>query len=93
MKSSKPGVIIKIAVAIFAIFFVVTLVQQRIRRDELKREFEQLQIEVEQSELYVKKLQNILSSDFDLEYVKGVAKDKLNLVLPDEIIFYNDIAG
>ena len=93
MKSNKPGVIIKIAVGVFVIFFVVTLFQQRIRRDELKREYEQLKIKVEKSELYVKKLENILSSDFDLEYVEGIAKEKLNLVLPDEIIFYNDIAG
>lgn len=93
MKSSKPGVVIKLAIAVFVVFFLVTFFQQRIKRDELKREYEQLLSKVEQSEAYIKKLENLLASDFSIEYVAGVAKDKLNLVLPDEIIFYNDITG
>lgn len=93
MKNDKPGLIIKLAVAVFVIFFIVTVFQQRIRRDELKREYQQLLAKVEDSEAYVKKLENLLASDFDNDYVEGVAKDKLNLVLPDEIIFYNDVNG
>lgn len=93
MKTKKPGIAIKIALGVFVIFFLVTIFKLKIDLDTLGREYAQLQAKVEESEAYVKKLENLLASEFDEEYVEGVAKDKLNLVLPDEIIFYNDIAG
>lgn len=93
MTNKKPGVIIKLALAVFVIFFIVTIFKLKIEIDDLSREYEQLQAKVEESEAYVKKLENLLSSDFSDEYIEGVAKEKLNLVLPDEIIFYNDIVG
>ena len=36
-------------------------------------------------------LKNKLETPFDDEYVAEIAKKKLNLVMPDEVIFYNDL--
>ena len=93
MKAHKPGFAVKIALAVFAVFCLVTVFRLKIELDELGREYEQLQSKIDTSEAYVRRLENRLAADFDEEYVEGVAKDKLNLALPEEIIFYNDIAG
>ena len=92
-KKKKMSVAVKIAVGFFALFFIITYFNQRIELDELKRDYSNKVEQLEKTQAYVRKLENLLSSDFDDEYVERVAKDKLNLVLPDEIIFYNDIAG
>ncbi len=93
MKSKKSGFAFKIAFAVFLLFFVVTVFIQKMELESLNKEYDQLLDKYEKLEEYQNKLQNKLDSEFDDEYVQGVAKDKLNLVLPDEIIFYNDIAG
>lgn len=92
-KKKNISIAVKIAVGFFAVFFIITYFNQRIELDELKRDYASKVEKLEKTQAYVRKLENLLSSDFDDEYVERVAKDKLNLVLPDEIIFYNDIAG
>ncbi len=95
MKSRKTGVAAKLAIAVFAIFSLVTVFKLKIELDDLGREYEQLEVEIKEKENYIKMLKNRLdsASNLDDSYVEEVAKDKLNLVLPEEIIFYNDIAG
>lgn len=92
-KKKKINVVVKIAVGVFAVFFIFTHFNQRIRLDELERDYNTKLENLERTKNHVRKLENLIASDFDEEYVERVAKEKLNLVLPDEIIFYNDIAG
>lgn len=95
MKSRKTGVATKLAIVVFAIFTLVTVFKLKIELDELGREYTQLESQIKEKESYIKMLKNRLeaASDLDDSYVEEIAKDKLNLVLPEEIIFYNDIAG
>ena len=39
----------------------------------------------------IDRYENELSMPMDDEYIKDLARDKLNLRLPEEIIFYNDL--
>ena len=93
MKTKKTGIAIKIALTAFVLFCVVTLFAQKIQIDDLNSEINDLRERNKQKEAYNAKLRNRLNSDMDEDYIEEIAKDKLNLVLPEEIIFYNDIAG
>ena len=93
MRTQRPRIVIKIALAVFALFCCVTVFKLKMELDGLRSEYTQLRSEIESSEAYVRRLENKLASDFDDKYVESVAKDKLNLVLPEEVIFYNDLAG
>lgn len=93
MKIRKPGIAINIALVVFVIFCLVTVFKLKIELDDLTREYDQLQAEIDNTEAYVKKLENHLAEEFDEEYVKAIAKEKLNMGLREEVIFYNDIAG
>lgn len=93
MRSKKTSIAVIIALVVFTLFFIITFFLQRIEIDSLNREYDQLSAKYEKLLEYNNKLQSKYDSDYDEEYIRGVAKDKLNLVLPDEIIFYNDIAG
>ena len=93
MKTRKTGIAVKLALAVFAVFCVVTLFIQKIQIDDLNSEISELQQKNEAQQEYNDKLKDRLENEMDDEYVEKIAKDKLNLVLPEEIIFYNDIAG
>ena len=93
MKTRKTGIAVKLAIVIFTVFCVVTLFIQKIQIDDLNNEINELKEKNEAQQAYNDKLQNRLDDEMDNEYIEGIAKDKLNLVLPEEIIFYNDIAG
>lgn len=87
----KSSLFVKIAIFAFAVFAVITIVQLQLQynahkaqRDELKEEVEGLIDEKEQ-------LENELASIEDEDHIVEVAKEKLNLRLPEEIIFYNDL--
>jgi len=93
MRRGKTGIAVKIALGVFAVFCLVTVFKLKIELDTLGREYTELQEKVDASEDYIKKLENRLEGELDEEYIREIAKNKLNLVLPEEIIFYNDIAG
>ena len=93
MKTKKTGFAVKIALVAFVLFCIVTLFAQKIQIDDLNSEINDLREKNKQKEAYNAKLRNRLNSEMDEDYIEDIAKDKLNLVLPEEIIFYNDIAG
>ena len=83
----------------FASLIVVSLgsfVTGIMKYSELRREAEALEIKKEKLSIEVEELQYLLGcaeSDDELirkEYVIRMAREKLGLYLPDEIIYYND---
>ena len=88
----KPRAIIKLVLVVYCAFCVVTLFRLKLELNDLSREYTEVKASVEESEAYVRRLKNRLAADFDDEYVEGVAEEKLGLVLPDEVVFYNDLA-
>ena len=93
MKTRKTGIAVKLAIAVFTIFCLVTLFIQKIQIDDLENEISELKEKNEAQQAHNDKLQNRLDDEMDEDYIEDIAKDKLNLVLPEEIIFYNDVAG
>lgn len=93
MKKGIPSLAIYIALVVFLIFCIVTVFKLKIDLDSRQKVYDDLKVKISNYQNYVNELENILESEYGEEYVKEIAKDKLNLADPDEIIFYNDIAG
>jgi cell division protein FtsB len=58
--------------------------------DELQREKETLEKQKEALELEIEELQYLIDCPVDYDYIIRVAREKLGLHLPDEIIYYTD---
>lgn len=91
MKRRETGIFVKIAVFAFAVFAIIMLVQLQLEGNELKALIAEKEKENQALEEDVAALENELAGVNDDDYIIDVAKDKLNLRLPEEIIFYNDL--
>lgn len=90
-KRRDSGILVKTAVFAFAVFAVISIVQLQLEFNEQKAERDRLNAEVEALKDQKEQLENEYASLGDADHVVDVAKDKLNLRLPEEIIFYNDL--
>ena len=90
MKSITSNIILKLALLLFAVLCVVTVVRLQLKNNSLKQETADVTRQVEDAEAGNAEKQEMLDKDFDLEYVIELAREKLHLSLPNEIIFYND---
>lgn len=93
MQGSKLNSFARLALVLFAVFCIVTVVKLKLDFNDLEETKRSLEERVANSSRNVEELQNRLNTPFDDDYVARVAKDKLNLVMPDEIIFYNDLTN
>ena len=91
MERKNTGIFVKLAIFALATFAVVSIVylqltinEERTKRDTLKAEV--VALEEERDEL-----KNQIDAPMDEEYIIDIAKEKLNLRLPEEIIFYNNL--
>lgn len=81
----------KLALVLFALFCVFTIIKLRIEINSFEEKKSDLESKIAVAEEEVAELQNKLDTPMDEEYVASLAKEKLNLVMPDEVIFYNDL--
>ena len=58
--------------------------------DALMREKDALEKERDELTLKVEELRYLIDCPVDYDYIVRVAREKLNLHLPDEIVYYND---
>jgi cell division protein FtsL len=81
----------KVAVFAFAVFAVFVLVSTRFQINEKRAEIEMKQEENEKLRDEKESLENELAGIGNEDHIVDIAKEKLNLRLPEEIIFYNDL--
>lgn len=82
------NIFFKLAVGLVAVFSVVTLLSANAERAELEEQREELINEIEQCEEELLSLKNDLSCPLDDEYIIRTARKKLNMRLPEEIVFF-----
>ncbi len=87
----KTNVFIKVAIFAFVIFAVISVVELQFKYNDYKLQRDVLKAEVEALEEEKNALEDQLNTPIDEEYIISVAKEKLSLRLPEEIIFYNDL--
>jgi len=90
-EQQKPSFFAKALFFAFIGFCAVTLVSQQLNFSSLNEQEEKLRAEIAMLEEDVEEIQDDLNRPFDDEYVKKVARAKLNYHLPEEIIYYNDL--
>ena len=89
---NRSNVFIKAAVLVFIVFCAVTIIQMQFEFNSLKEDKANVEQQIKDYELKIDELQARLEEDFDTEYIMRIAREKLNFRLPEEIIFYNDLA-
>ena len=91
MRSAANHPLLKLALFVLIVCFVVTFVNLQLKLNSLRAEFDVLSAEIEAAEDRIAALQNKIDTPFDEEYVIGVAREKLHLRLHEEIVFFNNI--
>ena len=90
-KKKNTSFFVKLAVFACAAFAVIVMVQLQLTLNEKIDKYNQLKAEVGELEDKKEELQARADGDADEEYIIKTAKDRPNLRMPEEIIFYNDI--
>ncbi len=76
--------------ALILVVSVGMFITALMRYSELEREKKALEAKVEYYENEIERLNYLIESPVDYDYIVRMAREKLNLHLPDEIIYYND---
>ena len=70
---------------------VVSIVKLQLEYNNLKMRRYALVAEIQSASERIEMLQASLDAPFDDEYVIKIAREKLNLRLPEEIVYYNNL--
>jgi cell division protein FtsB len=62
-----------------------------LRYNELTRKRDQLKAQVEQEQLELEKLIDEVNADYNDEYIIKIAREELGYRMPDEVIYYNNL--
>ena len=90
IKTPYVKVVARILLAVLVITAIATFTTALMKYSELQREKQALEDKVNEYEAEVEKLEYLIDSPIDYNYIVRIAKEKLNLFLPDEIIYNND---
>ncbi|MBE6583404.1 MAG: septum formation initiator family protein [Ruminococcaceae bacterium] len=83
-------VTVRLALAVLLVVSIVVFVTGLMKYSELQKEKEALELRLEEYENNIEELEYLLDSPVDYDYIVRMAREKLGLHLPDEIIYYND---
>ncbi len=76
-----------VALVICSLFvFFAGLMQYKSLTDQK----EKLQAEIKDTKGEIEELEYLIDAPVDYDYIVRIAKEKLNLYFPDEVIYYND---
>lgn len=85
------NIFVRLAVLVLLVTMLVMAARLLMEYNELRERADQLRVQIDTSIHEIEALQAQLDAPFDEDYVIRIAKEKLNLSLPQEIIFYNDL--
>ncbi len=87
----NSNLMIKIVLIAVTVFCSVTILKLQFDYNDISDREKELIARRDEAADEVALLQEKLDEPFDDDYVIGVAHEKLNLRLPEEIVFYNDL--
>lgn len=88
---SDMNVFVRCAVVVFIFASIVASAKALMKYNDYRERIEALELKRNE---YAEEIENIeyeLDQKFDDEYVEKIAKEKLNLCNPNEIIYYNGL--
>ena len=90
LRTQSVKVLVRLMLAVLLIASITVFVTGLMKYSELQKEKEALEQKVEQYENEVEYLEYLLDCPVDYDYIVRMAREKLGLHLPDEIIYHND---
>ncbi len=90
MKTVSKNIFVRLAIVMFTVACIVTLVMLRLDNNEKKVKADALREQVEELQSYIDEMEADIAKPFDEDYVAEIAHDKLGLRYPQEVIFYNE---
>lgn len=88
----NSNVVIKLGAVVFLLIGIFTVARLEMKYNDIEQKRKELEEVYHENQQLIDDLNRDLNAEFDDEYVIKIAKKKLNLCLPEEIIFYNDIS-
>ena len=87
----KAGFFVKIALCAVVVCLLITSFSLLMEYNRLGNTESKLEAEISEAEVRAAELQYELDEPMDREYIMRVARKRLGLVLPDEIVYYPDL--
>lgn len=84
-------VMLRVIPALLLVTSIGMFITGMMKYDELGRKKEELERRVDALEYEIDELEFLLDCPIDYDYIVRVARDKLGLHLPNEIVYYNDV--
>ena len=88
---TDTSIFVKISLALLTVIFVIMVLSLSLRYNELTRKRDQLKAQVEQEQLELEKLIDEVNADYNDEYIIKIAREELGYRMPDEVIYYNNL--
>jgi cell division protein FtsL len=90
VRTPMVKVLLRSTLAILLVVSIGMFVTSLMKYSELQREKEALEEKVEEYENEIERLEYLIDCPVDYDYIVRIAREKLHLYLPDDIIYYND---
>lgn len=89
----RMNFIVKLAILAVMCFCAVSILRMRSEYNDLVKTEQELLKKKSEYEDSIDRLRSELEHEMDEDYIRRVAREKLNYYLPDEIVFYSDRGG
>lgn len=90
-QKNKTSIFVKAAIATFALFCAVMVIDQHFQINRLKEQEETLRMQILEQSYTIDELRDEYDEAFDDTYIKKIARQKLGYHMPEEILFFNDL--
>ena len=87
----NSNVIIKLGAVVFVLIGLFTVARLEMKYNDIEAQRRALEAEYEANQELIDDIERDIDAEFNDEYVIKIAKEKLNLCMPEEVIFYNDL--
>lgn len=86
-KKNTANIIYRISMAVMSVIFVIAIVHQYFISIDLKKQEAELLAEISREEAVGKALKNQQDNQDSPEFIEKIAREKLNMVKPNEIVY------
>lgn len=90
--SQRLNIFVKVAIITFICFCIATIIGQQFEYNSLCESEDSISDHISSLKADIEELEDMINQPYDDEYVKKVARKSLGYHMPEEIIYYNDLA-
>ncbi len=88
---SKAGIFIKIAAIIVIIFVLILSANSLMEYSDILKETENVEQQIDKTQEHVEELEYLINApQNDKSMIIRIAREKLGLVLPEEVVYYSE---